>query len=99
MYLGDSIASGIVMTHRWILCLGVSLSFAATPPNVQEIVKKSVGNTEANWNAAPQFDFMERDITTKKGRVEKTYRVTMIDGSPYNQLVAINGTSLGGSLA
>ena len=67
----------------------------AAPPDAREIVRRSVANTLADWNAAPQYDFTERDVITGKARMVKTYRVIMIDGSPYNELIKANGHSLG----
>jgi hypothetical protein len=67
--------------------------FAAA--SVQEIVKRSVQNTDADWAAAPQYAFQERDVVTKEGkRTTRTYQVTMIEGSPYNRLIAINDQPL-----
>ena len=67
----------------------------AAPDRAEDIVSRSVANTNADWNAAPQYDFTERDITTQHGqRTTKTYQVMMIEGSPYNKLVATNGQRL-----
>jgi hypothetical protein len=74
--------------------LVLSLLLAAAQPSADEIIKKSVARTKADWQAAPQFDFMERDVIAKKGRSVKTFRVTMIAGSPYNELVSIDGKPL-----
>lgn len=71
---------------------------AAALPSAQEIVKQSVANTQADWHAAPRYNFMERDAAGN-GRPEKTYRVLMLDGSPYNELIAINGHKLRGAEA
>lgn len=74
-------------------CMGWSADPSAD--NAQEIMRRSVANTNADWDIAPQYDFTERDIVTQHGdRTVKTYQVTMIDGSPYNKLIAINGHSL-----
>jgi len=53
-----------------------------------------VANTEADWHAAPQYNFTERDMIAKKVQNMQTYRVMMIDGSPYSELVAANGKPL-----
>jgi hypothetical protein len=66
----------------------------AALPGVDEIVRKSVANTESNWRAAPDYDFTEKDVESGKGPGSKTSRVMMIDGSPYYQLVALNGKPL-----
>jgi hypothetical protein len=82
------------MSLVWICALaGYTLS-AATQPQVSDIIRRSVANTQADWNAAPHYDFTEHDVITGKTRVVKTYRVMMIDGSPYNKLVAMNGEAL-----
>lgn len=74
---------------------------ADLPPNrastetADEIMQRSVAATNADWDAAPQYDFTERDIVTQHGkRTTKTYQVMMIDGTPYNKLIAVNGQSL-----
>jgi hypothetical protein len=60
-----------------------------------EIIRRSVANTNADWAAAPQFDFTEKDVTTHGGeQTVKTYQVLMIDGSPYNKLTAMDGRPL-----
>ncbi len=82
-----------------ILAAAISLSglWAAGPaPNrVERIVAESVQNTNADWSAAPQYDFTERDVITKGGkRVVRTYQVIMIDGSPYQKSIATDGRPL-----
>ncbi len=73
---------------------------AAAPNRAQEIVQKSVANTNADWAAAPQFDFTERDVITRHGtRTVKSYQVLMINGSPYNNLIAIDGQPLSAAQA
>ncbi|MGA7239493.1 MAG: hypothetical protein WBY44_27675 [Bryobacteraceae bacterium] len=67
----------------------------SAPDRTQEIVERSVANTNADWAAAPQFDFTERDVITRHGtRTAKSYQVMMIDGSTYNKLIALNGQPL-----
>ena len=60
-------------------------------PDVATIVANSVAANDRDWNVAPRYDFMERD---RDGNGTKTYQVTMIEGSPYDRLVAINGRPL-----
>jgi hypothetical protein len=68
---------------------------SAAVPSVTEIVSRSVANNQANWKAAPEFTYTEHDIITKGGqRTDRTYRVLMIDGSPYNETIAVNGEPL-----
>jgi hypothetical protein len=45
-----------------------------------------------DWKAAPEYDFFERDVQQAGGT--NTYEEHMIYGSPYEQLVAVNGKPL-----
>ena len=89
-----------LISGRWLVALaGACSSFLAaraqTPPDVSDIVARSVANSDADWKAAPEYSFTERDAITKGGdRTEKTYRVTMIEGSPYYETVSIDGKAL-----
>jgi hypothetical protein len=56
-------------------------------PDVATILTRSVGASEADWNAAPEYDYFEQD---RKDGGTRTYSVMMIEGSPYEQLVGIN---------
>jgi hypothetical protein len=87
----------------FLLCLIVAgMAFAgqssANAPDVNDIVKRSVAANEANWKAAPGFSWVERDVETKKSgpKIVKTYRVLMIEGSEYHELIAGNDQPLSG---
>ena len=80
---------------RFFLVLGIALGYAsaASPqPDATEIVRRSVQRIEADWKQAPEYSFVEHDIESKHHSppTVKTYQVLMIDGSPYNRLIAIN---------
>ena len=78
-----------------IVWLGFGLYAWCAPVDPQEIIRHSVAANEADWKAAPNFSFSERDVTTKGGsKTVKTYEVLMIEGSPYNRLTAINDKPL-----
>lgn len=73
----------------------------STSPSVSEIIKRSVLANTADWNAQPQYSHREREIKSKvdgSGRVEagqsRTYEVSMLDGSPYSLLLAIDNQPL-----
>ncbi len=67
----------------------------AAAPSAQEIVRQSVVNNERNWKAAPEFAFFERDIVISGGTTkDRTYETMMIEGSPYQKLIARNGQPL-----
>src|ERR1700719_4127740 len=55
--------------------------------DVNDLIRRSVAATEADWQAAPSYQYCERDV---KGKKVETYEVTMIEGSPYYRLVARN---------
>ena len=72
-------------------------SFASTlgQPDVQKIVQLSVTDLQADWQQMPNFESVERDEDTKGGKItSETYEAMMIDGSPYNRLVARDGLAL-----
>jgi hypothetical protein len=79
-----------------------SLCFADTKiPDPSEIIKKSVAVNDSDWKQQPNYTHQERDVNAKVGsngnitsKEEKTYRVHMIEGSPYNELIAVNGEPL-----
>jgi hypothetical protein len=58
------------------------------------IIQHSAEANDRDLAAVPQFDNSERD-RNKDG--DKTYEVTMVDGTPYERLVALNGQSLSGA--
>jgi hypothetical protein len=79
----------------------LSLSSAVSRPDAAAIVKNSVNVNDADWKAQPEYSHDERDVNVKigqdgnvTGKQEKTYRVMMIDGSPYSKLIAVNGEPL-----
>lgn len=86
------------MARRYLgLFFGACSCWAAVVAKgpAEVIVQRSVANTNTDWAAAPQFDFNEQDIVTQHGkRTVKTYQVLMIEGSPYNELIAIDGHPL-----
>lgn len=73
----------------------------AKRPDALEIIKKSVAVHAADWKAQPEYSYRERDGKSKidssgQVRIEqsRTYEVMMIEGSPYNRVVAINDEAL-----
>lgn len=100
---------GIARSLRILTCASVCLITSLLPlgraatqrPNAAAIVKSSVSVNDADWRAQPAYSHDERDVNVKigqdgkeSGKQEKTYRVMMIDGSPYSKLIAVNGEPL-----
>lgn len=81
-----------------LILVSSAAAYAATAGNidVQDIIRKSVAATDANWKEAPKYSFVERDLTSKKNRAKatKTYEVLMIEGSPYEKVLAVNDRPL-----
>jgi len=77
------------------LAAAARLSPGATP-SAQEIVRKSVEAIQWDWSEASKYSYVESDVATKHGdtRTSKTYRVLMIDGSPYQDITSIDGRPL-----
>ncbi len=56
---------------------------------MKEIIRQSTEHQSRNWKLAPEYTFTETDVVTEKGEVNRrTFKVLMLDGSPYNQLIA-----------
>jgi hypothetical protein len=100
---GDSLATYLLefLVTFVVLILATACCTFAESPNVQYLLRTSVANTERNWKQSPDFAFTEHDINEKldskgdvKSKTDKTYEVTMLDGSPYQRLIAVNGEPL-----
>jgi hypothetical protein len=68
-----------------------STTLFSQQPSAQEIIEKSVAANQADFKAAVNFNWVETD---KTGRTAKTSIVTMIEGTPYYRLIAVNGRPL-----
>jgi hypothetical protein len=81
---------------RASICILIACGFGcAADPSTDEIIRRSVAASERNWRAAPGWSYKERDVKPKgDGTSSKTYRVLVIEGSQYNQLVAKNDQPL-----
>jgi hypothetical protein len=78
-----------------LIVTSAGLAFGAAP-NPEEIVRRSVDAIKEDWAEAPKYSYIERDVESKKSSaaMSKTYRVLMIDGSPYNMVTAMNDEPL-----
>ena len=75
-----------------VLTMVLLCSDCANPQeSVATIIQRSVEANNRDWDAAPWFDYTERD---KEGNGTKTYAVTMLYGSPYERLMEVNGHRL-----
>lgn len=78
-----------------LLLLTSSFASSSGQPDVLKIVQLSAAAIQADWQQEPYLDDVERDEDTKGGRTTlETYDAMMIDGSPYNRIIARNGMAL-----
>lgn len=79
-------------TPLWII--GATLLWphsANGQEDAKSILQRSTEANERDWAAVPEWDNTERD-RDKNG--DNTYDVTMLYGSPYQRLIAVNGHDL-----
>ncbi len=89
--IGSKTALTIFVFGCSVLAPGIAF---AQQSSVQAIIEKSVAANKVDFEAAPDFNYKERD---REGKESKTYQVTMIDGTPYQRLIAVNGNPLSAS--
>ncbi len=78
-----------------VLATAGATTLAAAAPSAEEIVRRSVENNDRNWEVAPQYTYLERDVVTKNGKhTVRSYQDLMMDGWPYQKLVAENDRPL-----
>lgn len=68
--------------------------------NVASIIERSVATNTVDWKAQPQYSYRVLTMKAKGGvgaKVDqsRTFEVLMVEGSPYERLVGINGHPLG----
>jgi hypothetical protein len=86
-------ATGLTQSMmKQILLLAVLSSASLAQQDADTIVQRSVAANEADWKAAHEYDYVERD--RQKGGGTKTSEELMVLGSPYERLVAVNGKPL-----
>ncbi len=84
-----------LMVMAVVLATGTGKPLAAVGLSAEEIVRRSVATNDLNWKVAPQYTYLERDVVLKGGtKTLCAYRNLMIDGWPYQELVAKNGKPL-----
>jgi hypothetical protein len=77
---------------KQILLLAVLSSASLAQQDADTIIQRSVAANEADWKAAHEYDYVERD--RQKGGGTKTFEERMILGSPYERVVAVNDKPL-----
>ena len=75
----------------WLALLLSAGSMRSATSSVTPIIERSVKANNRDWRAVPEYNYFERDRAASGTR---TYQVLMIDGSPYQRLVALNGRAI-----
>lgn len=84
------------VTALLVAGLAASVSYGAQCPeaaDAAQIIHRSVDANAQDWNAQPKYTHRECNI---KGGQAKTFQVLMIEGSPYERLIAVNGQPVSG---
>jgi hypothetical protein len=78
--------------------LGALLVCAAarcSAQDVREIVERAANAMRSDWQAAPSWSFVQRDVTEANGkRTVRTHRVLIVAGSDYYMLTAVDDKPL-----
>lgn len=84
------------LTRFFVFAFLEYAAFGSPALGVEEILRRSVAVNHADWNAAPDFAFVERDVESKRGTAKpvKVYLVMMLEGSPYRRLIAVQDRPL-----
>ncbi len=78
------------------LAITPSIAFSQHQANVEHIIEQSVAANQRDFAAAPTFNYKELD---RVGKGSKEYQITIIEGSPYQRLIAVNGKPLSAAQA
>ncbi len=74
----------------WLIVLA-ALQAPTSAVYADEMIRRSMTVMESNWKAAPAYAFTKREQDDDGVR---TYRVGMMLGTPYKELVTVNGRTL-----
>lgn len=67
------------------------ICFGGDGIDAQDLVRRAGSTMQSDWNEAPAFAFIPRDLTTSKGMTtRKPHQVLSISGSDYYMPIAIN---------
>lgn len=81
----------------FFLAAGCGTPAVSIQPSAVDIVRRSLDRFEADWKQEPKYSYVDHEIESKRDarQTVKTYEVLMIDGSPYDRLIAVNDRPLG----
>jgi hypothetical protein len=76
---------------RFFFLLFTAGMLSAAAPDPQEIIQRSVAVMKSDWEQAPGYSYLEHDVESKRHSppIAKSFRVLMLDGSPYNLVTSI----------
>ena len=75
-----------------MICTAATFAFAGDAVRVPTIVERSLAAEKADWTAHRDFSFVQSE--RQDGGSLKTYEVTMLLGTRYRRLIAVDGRPL-----
>jgi hypothetical protein len=97
-FIGCTAHNAMGSVTAFLLAATAATAYAAEIPNgdVHELVQRSAAKIVSDWNEAPNYSFVERDVVSKHDGPAsvKVFEVVMLDGSPYERLIAIDDRPL-----
>ncbi len=91
------VRSTLVLSAAIALARFCTAAQMESAPSAAEVIRRSVSVNTADWNAQPRYSYREVETKSKidadgQARLvqSRTYEVTMLEGSPYNRLVAVD---------
>lgn len=74
-----------------VFCILLFASIACRAADLEEIVRRATDTIQSDWAADPDYAYVERDETVKKGKTtSRTSQVVMMEGSDYYMPTAID---------
>jgi hypothetical protein len=84
-------------------CLVAAFPLAASLPDGDQLIRRTLEADQANWRRASAYDYIERVVTKYldgNGKVERTesrgHEVLLLEGSPYRKVIERDGKPLAG---
>jgi hypothetical protein len=95
------IRSTLVLSGAIVLARLSAAAQTEHAPSAAQVIQRAVSMNTADWNAQSRYSYREVDTRSKidgSGQVRvvqsKAYEVTMLEGSPYNRLIAVDNEAI-----
>lgn len=84
----------VVKAPALLTVLGLAVCPLYAAATARALVEQSIANYEADWKAALDYTYTERDVSSDPSDKVELYQVIVVDGTPYNRLIAKDGHPL-----